>query len=120
MRAEDQRAARRHVREILDEDRALLAQILDHIGVVHDFVTHVDGRAEQLDRALDDFDRAIDARAKAARLREQDFDIGEGVSEAHGYRIPMIFTSNASAWPASGWLKSNSADVSPTSFSTPA
>ena len=82
VRAENQRAAFGHVRQFFDEDRAFLAQIRDDIGVMDDLVTHVDGRAEQLDRALDDFDRAIDARAEPARLREQDFDVGLNFVEA--------------------------------------
>ena len=121
VRAENDRVAGRHFLELLDEDRALLAQILDDIGVVDDFVAHVDRRAVQLDRALDDFDGPIDAGTEPARLRQQDLGFGKSrIRDAHVYRIPMIFTSNASAWPASGWLKSNRADVSPTSFSTPA
>jgi hypothetical protein len=39
---------------------------------VDDLVAHVDRRAELLERALDDLDRAIDAGAKAARLGEDD------------------------------------------------
>lgn len=126
MRAEDHGIAGRHFLEFLEEDRALLFQILDDVLVVNDFVAHVDRRAVHGYCALDDLDRAIDACAEAARLREQDFRIGgdglsgQDVGGAHDYRIPMIFTSNVSAWPASGWLKSNSAEVSPISFSTPA
>ena len=63
-----QRIAGRDVIELLDEDRALVAQVLDDIGVVDDFVTHVDRRAELLQGALDDVDGAVDAGAKAARL----------------------------------------------------
>ncbi len=103
MRAENHRIAGRHFFQLLDEDRALLAQILDDIGVVDDFVAHVDRRTVQLDRALDDFDGPIDTRAKPARLRQQDLGFSQSrIRGAHVYRIPMIFTSNASAWPASG------------------
>ncbi len=55
------------------------AQAVDHVTVVHDFVAHVDRRAEQLDRALDDVDRAVDTGAEAARIGEQD---------AHGHWPP--------------------------------
>ncbi len=108
VRAEDHGVAGRHFLEFLDEDRALLLQILDHVLVVHDLVTHVDRRAVHRDRALDDLDRAIDAGAEAARLGEQDFGVGrdglpgQRIGDAHDYRIPMIFTSNVSACPASG------------------
>src|ERR1700710_312500 len=120
VRTENQRTAFRRVCQVFNEHGAFLAQILDHIGVVHDLVTHVDRRTEQRDGPLHDLDCTIDTGTEAAWLSEENFDIEKGVSGAHGYRIPMIFTSNASAWPASGWLKSNSAEVSPTSLSTPA
>ena len=74
VRAENHRTAVGHFVQVLDEDRAFLAQILDDVGVVHDLVAHVDRRAELLDGPLDDLDRAVDAGAEAARLREQDFD----------------------------------------------
>ena len=41
-----QRIAGRHVVQVLDEDRALVAQVVHHVGVVDDFVAHVDRRAE--------------------------------------------------------------------------
>jgi len=66
--AEDERRARRNVGEVLDEDRAFALEIVDDVGVVDDLVADVDRRAELVERALDDLDRAIDARAEAARL----------------------------------------------------
>ena len=47
------------------------AQPLDDVPVVHHFMPHVDRRAEELDRALDDVDGAIDAGAEAARISQQ-------------------------------------------------
>ena len=108
VRTEDHGIAGRHFLEFLDEDRALLLQILDHVLVVDDLVTNVDRRTVHRDCALDDLDRAIDARAETARLGQQDFGVGcdglpgQRIGGAHDYRIPMIFTSNVSAWPASG------------------
>ena len=58
--------------QLLDEDRALVAQPIDHIFVVHDGVAHIDRRAIFLERQLDDLDGAVDAGAKAARGAEQD------------------------------------------------
>jgi hypothetical protein len=49
-----------------------LAQVLDHVLVVHDLVAHVDRRAALLERALDDLDRALDAGAETAGIGEQD------------------------------------------------
>jgi hypothetical protein len=100
---EHQRGARRHVGQVLDEDRALGLEVVDDVGVVHDLVAHVDGRAELLQRALDDLDGAVDAGAEAARLREQDF---LGCRPRH--RTPIRWTSKVTGCPASGWLKSNS------------
>jgi hypothetical protein len=59
--------------EVLDEDRTLLLEILDDVGVVDDLVADVDRRAELVQRALDDLDRALDAGTEAARLGEEDF-----------------------------------------------
>ncbi len=59
----------RHLGQVFDEDRALVLQAFDHVFVVHDLVAHIDRRAILLERPFHDFDRANDARAKAARLR---------------------------------------------------
>ncbi len=66
----------RHLVEFLDEDRALPAQPLDHVFVVHDFVADIDRRAVFLERALDRVDRPHHARAEAARGAKQDFQRG--------------------------------------------
>ena len=67
-----------HLGLLLDEDRAALAQLLDHVLVVDDLLAHVDGRPVQLERALDGLDRAVDAGAVAARRREQQLLGGRG------------------------------------------
>ncbi|MCY1373797.1 hypothetical protein D9M69_610910 [compost metagenome] len=72
----------------------------------------------QFERALDDIDGAIHARAEAARLRQQDFGVGSGYGLAH-QSTPRSATSTRRLMPASGWLKSNSADSSLISFRTP-
>ena len=69
--AEDHGGAVRHLVELVDEHRALRAQLVDDEAVVHDFVAHVDRRAERLERALDDLDRAVDAGAETARIGQQ-------------------------------------------------
>jgi hypothetical protein len=58
---------------MLDEDRALVLEAFDHVFIVHDLMTHIDRRAVLLERALDDLDRAHDARAKPAGLRQIHF-----------------------------------------------
>src|SRR5215510_8285101 len=70
MCAEDGDRAGGHFRQMFDEARALGAQTLNHMAVVHDFVPNVDGRPEPRQRLLDDIDRADDTGAEAARLRE--------------------------------------------------
>ena len=55
MRAENDRATRRNFVEFLDENRAALAQVLDHETIVHDFMAHVDRGAQGFDRALHDY-----------------------------------------------------------------
>ena len=100
--AENQGGPGRHVRQRLDEDRALGLEVIDHIRVVHDFMAHIDGRAKLLQRALDDLNGAVNASTKAARLGQEDF-----LRSAH-HKIPITWTSNVTGWPASGWLKSNS------------
>ena len=49
---------------LLDEDRALLLQILHHIAVVDDLVAHIDPLAIALERLLDNVDRPDDAGTK--------------------------------------------------------
>ena len=71
VRAEDHGGAVGDLLELLDEHRALLAQVLDHPAVVHHLVAHVDGRAEHGECALDDLDRAVDAGAEAAWVGEE-------------------------------------------------
>ena len=71
--AEDgDRALGDRVVELLDEDRAAVAQLLDDVLVVHDLLAHVDGRAVELERALDRLHGAVDAGAVAARSGEED------------------------------------------------
>ncbi len=63
--------------------------------VVDDLLAHVDGRAVELERLLDRLHGAVDARAVAARRREQDplrrgesRGFGSGRHRAKGYRRP--------------------------------
>ena len=73
---EDDRGALGDLGLLLDEDRAALAQLLDHVLVVDDLLAHVDGRAVELERALDGLHGPVDARAVAARARAQEELLG--------------------------------------------
>ncbi len=73
MRAVYHRAAVRYLAQFIDEHRAARTQAIHHVAVMHHLVAHVDRRAEQLQRALDDLDGAIDAGTEAARIGKQDF-----------------------------------------------
>jgi hypothetical protein len=72
VRAENGNRALRHFIELFDKASALSAQVIDHMPVVDDFVAHVHGCAVLLQRTVDDFDRAYNARTKAAGLSKDD------------------------------------------------
>src|SRR5690606_226417 len=63
-------------------------------AVVHDLVAHVDRRAEGLQRALDDLDRAIDAGTETTRVGEQDLHavlaMGTPVAASVRYGSPIV------------------------------
>ena len=71
VRGEDDRGPLRHLAQLLDENRPETAQAIHHVAVVDDLVTHVDRRAEQLERTLDDVDGPIDTGAEDAWVGEQ-------------------------------------------------
>ena len=71
--AEDKDAAGRHVGKFFDEHRALGLEAIHHEFVVHHFVAHVDRRAMQRQRALDDLDGAVHPGAKTTRIGKQQF-----------------------------------------------
>ena len=84
---EDHRAGlmlRRDFAEFLDEDGTELLKPLDHVAVVDDLVADIDRRAVFLERQHDDLDRAVDARAEAARLAEPDGQRRFGRAVEHG------------------------------------
>ena len=64
--AEDDGAAVRDLAQFIDEHRTTFAQALDDEPVVHHLVAYVDGRAEGIQCAFHDLDRAIDAGTEAA------------------------------------------------------
>src|SRR4029077_2553345 len=58
--------------ELVDEDRATLAQLLDDVLVVDDLLAYVDRRSVELERALDGLDGPVDTGAIAAWRGEQE------------------------------------------------
>ena len=60
VRAENRDAALRDLVDLVDEMRALGAQPLDDMAVVHDLVADIDRRTVFFERALDDLDRPFD------------------------------------------------------------
>ena len=87
---EDDDRALGHLGLLLDEDRAALGQLLDHVLVVDDLLAHVDRGAVQLERALDRLHGAVDAGAVAARGGQQDA-LGSRGGGGGGmpWRVPM-------------------------------
>jgi hypothetical protein len=85
VRAEDRDRAVRHFIQFFDETRAFTAQIFDDVPVMHDFVAYVHGGAVPLQCAIHYFDRANDARTKAAGLSKDDSHVWRTPTES-GYR----------------------------------
>ena len=73
MRAEDDDGTDRHRLDFVDEYGSATPQIVDDVTVMDDLMEHEHGRAVDVERAVDDVDRADDPRTKAARLCEEDF-----------------------------------------------
>ena len=78
MGTEDQQRPSGRIGGILDEDRSLLSELLDHVAVVNDFVTHVDRRSEPPKGELDDLDGPVYAGTESARVGEQNTHPKEG------------------------------------------
>ena len=74
VRAEHHRRIVGHLVELLDEDRALGLQPLDHEAVVDDFMAHIHWGAVLLERALDYLDRPVHACTEASRGGDQDLE----------------------------------------------
>src|SRR6202011_4420681 len=69
--AEDHGGAGGHLLEFFDEHRTDGAHAVHHVFVVNPLMAYVDGRAEQVDGALHDVDRPIDAGAESTRIGEK-------------------------------------------------
>ena len=62
----------RNLLDLVDETHALRLQILHDAPVMDDFVAYVNRRAVLMQGPFDDFDGAVDAGAKTARLCQDD------------------------------------------------
>ena len=71
--AEDHPGAVRHLGQLLHEHRALGPQGFDDVLVVHDLLADVDGAGVEREGDFHDVDGPFDARAKAARLSQDEF-----------------------------------------------
>ena len=71
VRGEDHSGTVGYLVQFFDEHGALFAQVGDDIVVVDDLVAHIDGRAVQGQRPLDDGDGAVHPGAEATGLRQQ-------------------------------------------------
>lgn len=76
VRAEDHRGIVGHFVEFFDEDRTTLFEVVDNEAVVHDFVPHIDRRAQRFDRTLDDLDRTVDTGTKPRGLASRTYIAG--------------------------------------------
>ena len=63
--------------QIVDEDGPFVAEALDHVLVVDDFVIDVDRRAENAERLFERVDRHVDAGTETAGAGENDFHEAE-------------------------------------------
>ena len=105
MGAEDHRGVVWHLVQLVDADGALGAQRFHHVPVVHDLTAHVDGRAADRQRQLDDVDGALDARAEAARPGQKDLGDRNGAHiDPHGKKKEMPATPTLDSKPRFGWL----------------
>jgi hypothetical protein len=73
MGAEDHVIVIGNLVEFIDEYRPLLLEIIDHVAIMHDFMTDVDRGAKEPYSTFDDFNGAIYPGAKTAWIGKQNF-----------------------------------------------
>src|SRR5690606_9815174 len=96
------RACRRLV-QLINKNRALVTQTVNHKLVMDNFVTHIDRGPVQLQRPLHNIDRAVNPCAKTARFGQNHFAV------LSHYRTPSNLTAIRKRAPAGGGLKSKRA-----------
>ena len=78
--------------KLLHKNGAFASEGLDDVTVVDDFVAHVDGSSELLQRHFDDLDRAVDPRTEATRSRQENLEGGPPVvGISHGVDGARMF-----------------------------
>ena len=68
VRAEDANRSVGYFFDTINKDHIALAEVINHIAIVNDFVKDIDRRREIIERAFDYINRPHHARAKSARL----------------------------------------------------
>ncbi len=72
MGAEDGPASERNLIEFLDENSPAAGEVVNNVAVVNDLFPHIDRRAVDFQRELDDVNRAHYPGAKPSRLEQVD------------------------------------------------
>ena len=70
---EDNNSVVRHFVQLFHKNRAALAQVFDHIAVMHHFVTDMNRWPEHFQSAVDDVDGTIHASTEATGISETNF-----------------------------------------------
>ena len=73
MRAKNQGSTRRHIFEVFYEYGATAFEVIHHIGVMDDFMAHIDRRAKFQQRTVDDFNGTVNSCTKSSGFRQYDF-----------------------------------------------
>lgn len=108
MCGEDHRSTVRHIVEILDEHRSLVAQRVNDIAVVYDFMSDVDRSAVLFDREFNNVNRTINARAKAAGCSNQEAQGRLGIGKAHEPGLTRLLAwRKAGSYDAAFRMKEN-------------
>ena len=92
VRTEHQGGTWGDVVQVFDEDGAPRAQVVDHMGVVHDFVAHINGRAKFAQGVLNDVNGPVHTGAKTPGFGQNNF---RGCGCVHN--TPINCTSNWTA-----------------------
>ena len=83
---EDHRRIVGNLVQLLDKYGPLGFETVDHVLIVHDFVTHIDGRAELEQRPLDYLDRTIDAGTESAGRCDNELQRQTRIASGYGRR----------------------------------